>query len=69
MKKYEKMYKRRRELGYTQKSLGQRLGLSKQYIWNIENGRKPLSYKLAYHISILLETTPDELFLKSDKEK
>ena len=54
---------------YTLKKLGKRLGFTKQYMWDIEDGRKTLSYKMAYKISKVLETSPDDLFLDDYKRK
>ena len=63
MKKYNNLEKIRRSAGFTQIGLAKCLGVSKQYIWDIENGRRELSYKLAYKISVILKTTPDKIFL------
>lgn len=49
--------------------LGSKLGKSKQYMWDIEAGRRTLSYKLAFKISKILGATPDELFLEDTKRK
>lgn len=49
--------------GYTLESLAKKLGITKQYLWDIEDGRRTLSYKMAYKISVILEMSPDELFL------
>lgn len=69
MKKYTKMTKLRKEKGYTLESLAKKVGISKQYMWDIEEGRKVLSYKMAFLISRALDTKPDELFLKDHKRK
>ncbi len=63
------MSKQRIKKGYTLESLGHKLGLTKQYLWDIEDGRRTLTYKLAYRISVLLDTTPDKLFLEDNKRK
>lgn len=67
MKKYKKLEKIRKEKGYTQESLAKRLGVTKQYIWDIEDGRKNLSYKLAFRISLILGVKPDDIFLEDYK--
>lgn len=69
MKKYVEMSKQRIKKGYTLENLGHKLGLTKQYLWDIEEGRRTLTYKLAYRISVLLDTTPDKLFLEDNKRK
>ena len=58
----------RKEKGYTQKELANIIGVSKQYIWDIENGRREISYKLAFMISEVLETKPDVLFFEDYKK-
>ncbi len=55
--------------GYTLDALGKKLGLSRQYLWKIEEGKKTLTYKWAYKISKILKCTPDELFYEDAKKK
>lgn len=69
MKKYKKLYALRTKKGYTLKTLSEKLGISKQYLWDIEDGRRTLSYMMAFKISNLLDTTPDDIFLKDHKRK
>ena len=45
-KKMNRLYEIRLLLGLTQAELGKRLGVSKNYIYLIESGRKPLSQKI-----------------------
>ena len=54
---------------YTLKKMGMRLGITKQYVWDLEDGRKTLSYKMAFKISKILDSTPDDIFLKDHKRK
>jgi len=67
MKKYRKLQALRVKRGYTLKTLAQKLGISKQYLWDIEDGRRTLSYKMAYRISIILEECTDKIFLDDHK--
>jgi len=53
----------------TLETLGKAAGITKQYVWDIEYGRKKLSYFMAYKFSQTLETTPDDLFLEDHKKK
>ncbi len=71
MKKYKKLGELRVKKGYTLEGLAKRLGITKQYLWDLEDGRRILSYKMAYKISVILDTTPDLLFLEDhvDNEK
>lgn len=69
MKRYKRLQVVRTKKKYTLKKLGRRLGITKQYVWDIEDGRKTLSYKMAFKMSKILESTPDEIFLKDYKRK
>ncbi|MCI8498081.1 MAG: helix-turn-helix transcriptional regulator [Bacilli bacterium] len=64
MKKYKKMGELRVKKGYTLEGLAKKIGITKQYLWDLEDGRRVLSYKMAYKISVALGTTPDKLFLE-----
>jgi len=56
-------------IGHTCESLGKKLGVSKVQYWYIEKGERKLSYELALRISIILDTTTDELFLEYFTDK
>lgn len=60
--KCAKMKKLRQDKGYTQEELGNKLGVTGDYINMIENGRRTPSFKLAKNIADLFEVTVDELF-------
>ncbi len=60
--KYIELYERRIEKGYTHKEMSNLLNISKSYYCQIENGKRTLSYKMAYDISKILDTKPDNLF-------
>jgi len=67
--KYEKLYKRRIEAGLTHKAMALKLNISKSYYCQIENANRTLSYGMAYKISKILNTKPDELFYKDYSQK
>ncbi len=69
MKKFKNLERIRKSEGYSQKKLAQKLGISNQYMWGIENGEKTLSYKMAYKLSKVLKSTPDDIFLDDFKKK
>lgn len=69
MKKFKNLERIRKSEGYSQKKLAQKLGISKQYMWGIEIGEKTLSYKMAYKLSKVLKSTPDDIFLDDFKKK
>ncbi len=69
MKKYIKLKEMRLKNNYTLARLAKKLGITKQYLWDLEEGRRILSYKLAYKISTILNSKPDEIFLNDNKKK
>nr|WP_272514022.1 helix-turn-helix transcriptional regulator [Bacillus cereus] len=40
------------------------IGISKPYYWQIENGKRRLTYDLAVKISGVFNLTPDDIFLE-----
>ena len=59
----------RKEKGYTQQYLGDMLGVSRQTIISLENGRYNPSLVLAHSIAKLFDLTIEELFLFEEDEK
>lgn len=53
-----RLAQRRKELGYTQPQLGERIGVSKNHISQIENG-KSFSLEVFLDLCEALEITPD----------
>lgn len=68
MKKHKHLQYLRKRKGYTFAELSKKVGITAQYLSELERGKKTLSYKLAFIISNVLETTPDELFLDDFKK-
>ena len=54
-----KKYRLRAEI--SQKELALKLGISKSYMSQIENGRKQMSIKLLVHISYILNSCPNQI--------
>ena len=52
--------------GMTQEDLARRVGVRRETILFIENGKYVPSLKLAHDIAKILETTMDELFIFED---
>lgn len=46
--------------------MSEKLDVSFQYYWMIENGKRGLSYEMAIKIASILGTTPDNIFLSND---
>ncbi len=63
--KNEKLCIKRIEKGYTHKFMSELLNISKSYYCQLENGKRTLSYKMAFDISKILDTKPDDLFYET----
>ncbi|MBQ7140052.1 MAG: helix-turn-helix transcriptional regulator [Bacilli bacterium] len=62
----------RKNAKYSYQQMANNLGISKTFYWQIENGRRRLSYTMAIKISKIFNMKPDELFyedLKNYEEK
>ena len=44
-----------------------KLGISKPFYWQIENGKRNLSYKMAIKIASIFNMKPDDIFYKDFK--
>lgn len=42
------------------------VGISKEYYWMIENGKRRLTYELAVRIARVFKSSPDYIFLDSE---
>lgn len=62
-----KSYRIKNNLSY--QDMGNLLGISKTFYWQIENNKRRLSYERAIKIARIFKTTPDELFYKEMKYK
>lgn len=55
--------KKLRELNnLSNKKMADKLGISKTFYWQIENGKRNLSYEMAIRISKVLKSKPDKIF-------
>ncbi len=50
-------------------TIAQALGVSRVYIWQIEKGKRRLTYDMAFKISKILKTKPDTLFFEEMKNQ
>ncbi len=55
--------------GWTCKNMADMLKISKPFYWQIENGKRRLSYEMAIKIANLFDTTPDPIFYNLYKDK
>lgn len=61
-----KNYRIKNNLSY--KNMGDKLGISKTFYWQIENDKRRLSYDRAIEIAKIFNLTPDELFYNDMKK-
>ena len=65
----ENLKKRRIENNLSHQDMGDLLGISKPFYWQIENGKRRLSYERALKIAKIFKVTPDELFYDDVKNQ
>lgn len=58
----EALKKLRKQKGWTLDYVAKELGISKSFYSQIENGKRTLTYKMAYNISKLFKLKPDKIF-------
>ncbi|MED0687934.1 helix-turn-helix transcriptional regulator [Anoxybacillus ayderensis] len=59
----DKLKSIRTEKGLSCKQVADSVGISKEYYWMIENGKRRLNYELAVKIAQVFDTSPDNIFL------
>ena len=57
-----KLKELRKRYNYTYNQMANFLDISKSYYWQLENGHRNLSYKMAINIAHIFKMTPDEIF-------
>lgn len=62
-----KKHRIKNKLSY--QAMGDLLGISKTFYWQIENDKRRLSYERAVKISKIFNVTPDELFYEDIKKQ
>lgn len=65
---HETLKQYRHKFNYTCLDMAKKLNISKTFYWQLENGKRTLSYKMAYKISFILKTKPDKLFYNHYKD-
>ena len=53
---------------FTHQMMANHLNISKSFYWQLENGKRRLSYNMAVKIADILKTTPDNIFYQEFKE-
>ncbi len=59
---YKKLKELRQEKRYTTQKMGEKLGISKAFYCQIENGKRRLSYDMAIRIAAIFRVRPDTIF-------
>lgn len=62
----EKLKKTREGAKLTYQQVADEIGISKEYYWMIENGKRGLTYPLAVKISAVFKSSPDYIFLDNE---
>ncbi|WP_117168842.1 helix-turn-helix transcriptional regulator [Paraliobacillus sediminis] len=62
----DKLKKIRNKEDLTYQEVANQVGISKEYYWMIENGKRRLTYELAVKIAKVFKSSPDYIFLDSE---
>jgi putative transcriptional regulator len=57
-----KLKKLRNDHGFSCGYMAEKLGVSKPFYWQIENGKRRLSYSMAVKIAKIFKKKPDDIF-------
>ena len=66
VKKRQKLRELRLQNHYTYKDMSKRTGLSLSFYWQIENGKRNLTYENAKNIAKIFNLKPDDVFYVND---
>jgi putative transcriptional regulator len=59
----------RQDHGKTLQEVADAINVSKPYYWQVENGKRGLSYELAIKIAAVFGLNPDDIFLPDELTK
>lgn len=59
----------RKQEGLTFQQVADQAGLTKEFYWMIEKGKRKLSYENAVKIALVFGKEPDDIFLNSELTK
>ena len=68
LKKIEKLQLIRNNKNISYKNMAEMLGVSKTYYWQIENGKRRITYEFAKRIASIFNLKPDDIFYEEIKE-
>ncbi|MGE7132614.1 helix-turn-helix transcriptional regulator [Lysinibacillus xylanilyticus] len=63
---HEKLKNMREIENLTCQQVADVVGISKEYYWMIENGKRRLTYELAVKIARVFKSSPDYIFLENE---
>ena len=66
IKQRQKLKELRLENHYTFKDMSKKTGLSLSFYWQIENGKRNLTYENAQNIARIFNLKPDDIFYQND---
>ena len=61
--------KLRLEKRYTCRIMAEALNVSKPFYWQLENGKRRLSYEMAVKIAAIFKAKPDQIFYNEYKNR
>ena len=67
MKTLTTLMKIRKENNYSTQDMANLLNISKTFYWQIEKGKRKLSYEMAFKISLIFNKKPDSIFFDDFK--
>lgn len=62
----DKLKEMRMSARFTYQQVAEKVGISKEYYWMLENGKRRLTYELAVKIANVFKSSPDYIFLDSE---
>lgn len=62
----KKLKEYRKKFNYSCQDMADKLEISKSFYWQIENGKRRLSYKTALEISRIFNLKPDDIFYEEE---
>lgn len=62
----ERLKEYRKKYNYSCQDMADKLKISKSFYWQIENGKRRLSYRTAVEISKIFNIKPDDIFYEEE---
>lgn len=65
---HTKLMKLREKKGFSYEAMAKELKISKVFYWQIEHGKRGLSYEMAKKIAEIFALKPDDIFYEEEPE-